>query len=238
MLSHDTTAKLRSLVDQACGVNTSTNTDRHVQPLSFASTIIVSKGTDLNKPKEVFAYTAGRPKLLSGNATSTATGSGRDLIYWMASFTKLVTAIACMQLVEQGKLALDDADQVETLCPELRDVKYLANDGTLEQKSGRITLRMLLTHTGMPSFLFQGCFVDKVVGQAGFGYTFTNEKLRDWVRNRKPRVSPAHQEFYNQPLVNQPGSKFEYGVMLHSLSFELSSRLTMLYRLVWIGRDS
>jgi hypothetical protein len=52
-----------------------------------------------------------------------------------------------------------------------------------------------------------------VVGQAGFGYTFTNKKLRDWVRNRKPPVSPDRQEFWNQPLVNQPGSRFEYGVM-------------------------
>lgn len=70
----------------------------------------------------------------------------------MASFTKLVTAIACVQLFEQGKLALDDADQVETLCPELRDVKYLADDGTLKDKVGRITLRMLLPYWYVFSF--------------------------------------------------------------------------------------
>lgn len=51
------------------------------------------------------------------------------------------------------------------------------------------------------------------VGQAGFGYTFTNAKLRDWVRNQTPPVSPARQDFWNQPPVNQPGSKFEYGVL-------------------------
>lgn len=150
MLSHDTTAKLRSLVEQACGINTSTKTDKNLQPLSFASVVIVSKTSKLDRPEEVFAYAAGRPKLLSGNATEVG---AMDSIHWMASFTKLVTAIACMQLVEQGKLALDDADQVERLCPELRDVNYLADDGTLEQKSGRITLRMLLTHTGMPTSL-------------------------------------------------------------------------------------
>lgn len=57
-----------------------------------------------------------------------------------------------MQLVEQGKLRLDDADQVEAICPELRDVKVLTRneDGKFElvKKVRRITLRMLLTHTG------------------------------------------------------------------------------------------
>ena len=38
------------------------------------------------------------------------TGHGHqgDEIYWLASCTKLVTAIACMQLVETGALHLDD----------------------------------------------------------------------------------------------------------------------------------
>lgn len=32
----------------------------------------------------------------------------KDDYFWIASCTKLVTAIACMQLVEQGKVKLDD----------------------------------------------------------------------------------------------------------------------------------
>lgn len=76
-----------------------------------------------------------------------------DTTFWLASFTKLVTSIACMQLVEQGTLSLDDADQVEALAPELREVQVLkeAAGGRYElvEKNSRITLRMLLTHTGM-----------------------------------------------------------------------------------------
>ena len=58
-----------------------------------------------------------------------------------------------MQLVEQGKLALDDADLVEKVAPELRDMKILkgfdAQDKPiLVEKKNRITLRMLLSHTG------------------------------------------------------------------------------------------
>jgi CubicO group peptidase (beta-lactamase class C family) len=54
--------------------------------------------------------------------------------------------MACLQAVEQGKLSLDDAEQIKKLCPELADVKVLKDDGTLEDKKTDITLRMLLSH--------------------------------------------------------------------------------------------
>jgi CubicO group peptidase (beta-lactamase class C family) len=53
-----------------------------------------------------------------------------------------------MQLVEQGLLNLDDSDQVEKICPELKEVKVLQNDGSLVEKRRGITLKMLLNHTG------------------------------------------------------------------------------------------
>jgi CubicO group peptidase (beta-lactamase class C family) len=71
-----------------------------------------------------------------------------DSVFWIASCTKLITGIACMQLVEQGQLSLDDANELERICPELKDVKVLQEDGTLVEKARGITLRMLLTHTG------------------------------------------------------------------------------------------
>jgi CubicO group peptidase (beta-lactamase class C family) len=51
------------------------------------------------------------------------TGAGRsedmttDNVFWIASCTKMITGIACMQLVEQGKLKLDDVEGVEKLAP-------------------------------------------------------------------------------------------------------------------------
>jgi CubicO group peptidase (beta-lactamase class C family) len=53
-----------------------------------------------------------------------------------------------MQLVEQGLLALDDSEAVESICPELSGVKVLQDDGELVPKKRGITLRMLLSHTG------------------------------------------------------------------------------------------
>ena len=88
-----------------------------------------------------------------------------DTVFWIASCTKMITGIACMQLVEQGKLALDDVELVEKLAPvrsgsydfflptlnislqELKAVKVL-QDGKLVDKQRGITLRMLLAHTG------------------------------------------------------------------------------------------
>ena len=40
-----------------------------------------------------------------------------ETVFWMASCTKMITGIACMQLVEQGKLELDSVEQVEKLVP-------------------------------------------------------------------------------------------------------------------------
>lgn len=74
------------------------------------------------------------------------TGKGDD-IYWLASCTKLITTVACMQLVEKNLLSLDDADVLERLCPELKEVKVRKANGTLVPKERSITLRMLLTHT-------------------------------------------------------------------------------------------
>lgn len=76
-----------------------------------------------------------------------------DSVFWIASCTKMIGGIAAMQLVEQGKLALDDADLVEKHCPELKHVKIIKGideNGKAEtvEKKNRITLRMLLNHTG------------------------------------------------------------------------------------------
>lgn len=93
--------------------------------------------------KELFATAAGKRGAASKEPMTL------DSIYWIASCTKMVAGIACMQLVEQGKLSLDDVKQIEELCPELNEVKVLKDDGTLEEKKKGITLRMLLSHTGI-----------------------------------------------------------------------------------------
>ncbi|KAE8138368.1 beta-lactamase family protein [Aspergillus pseudotamarii] len=124
-----------------------------------------------------------------------------DTVFWIASCTKLLTSIACMQMVEQGKLALDDVEQVQSLAPELEDVQVLEQetDGSfhLVPRDRGITLRMLLNHT------------------SGFGYAFEDLKLRDWSRPLGLDDFSGHEsDVLYRPLVNQPGTKFQYGVGL------------------------
>ncbi|KAK5306481.1 hypothetical protein LTR99_002172 [Exophiala xenobiotica] len=117
-----------------------------------------------------------------------------DNVFWIASCTKMITGIACMQLVEQGKLALDDVELVEKLAPELKAVQVWEN-GTLVPKKRGITLRMLLSHT------------------AGFGYAFFDDRLNDWAGPLGlDEFSGSYHDYLTQPLVNQPGEMWEYGI--------------------------
>ena len=71
-----------------------------------------------------------------------------DNVYWIASCTKMIVGFACMQLVEKGILELDSPEHLEKLCPELKSLKVLQKDGTLAERKNKMTLRMLLSHTG------------------------------------------------------------------------------------------
>ncbi|KAK4508742.1 hypothetical protein PRZ48_002481 [Zasmidium cellare] len=118
-----------------------------------------------------------------------------DTVFWIASCTKLLATIACLQAVEQGKLNLDDHKQVYKLCPELEKVQVLREDGTLEDKRSEITLRNLLSHT------------------SGFAYEFFNPKLRDYGRPIGFDVFHADvKDILRMPLVHHPGENWEYGI--------------------------
>ncbi|KAI3322514.1 beta-lactamase/transpeptidase-like protein [Xylariaceae sp. AK1471] len=168
---------LRSIVDN-------TVVDSGVEGLPGATVVVVDKSGD-----DLFAYAAGNRGLTSADPMTL------ENIFWIASCTKMVTALACMQLVEKGTLRLDDADQVESLCPELRAMKVLRKDGSFEEKRKGITLRMLLSHT------------------AGFGYTFFNEELRNWsLPVGLEDIDCTAEEIMSSPLTFQPGEGWQYGV--------------------------
>jgi CubicO group peptidase (beta-lactamase class C family) len=172
-----TSQKLESIITAAVQ-----DESANIPGISF---VVVSKdGSTL------FEHAAGTRGVTSPEEPITS-----ETIFWIASCTKMVTALCCMQLVEQGKLSLDDSDQLEALVPELKDVRVLKEDGrTLEEKKKGITLRMLLTHT------------------AGFGYTFFNEQLRDWSYPAGVDEFSGDVRDIKQPLVFQPGEGWEYGV--------------------------
>lgn len=128
-LSEDVLKNLRKTVDDAVA-----------DPKSdIPGTCVVVVGKD---GKELFAHAAGK------RGVNSSENMTLDNVFWIASCTKMIAGLACMQLVEQGKLHLDDGDEIEKLLPEFKDLKVLQKDGKLVDKNKKITLRMLLTHTG------------------------------------------------------------------------------------------
>ena len=114
---------------------------------------------------------------------------GIDAVFRIASMTKPVTSLAVMQLVEQGKVGLDDP--AEKYLPQLANLKVFE---TFDEKTRAYTvrpakkaptLRQMLTHT------------------AGLGYNFTSPIVRDF----KPRAGDAYAA---GPLLFEPGERWLY----------------------------
>jgi len=123
---------------------------------------------------------------------------GMDTVFRIASMTKAITATAAMQMVEQGKLALD-APAGETL-PELAAPQVLegfdaAGEPRLRPARTPITLRRLLTHT------------------AGFGYDTWNADLNTYARVREvPAARTGRLAALGMPLSSDPGTEWQYGI--------------------------
>src|SRR5271169_722651 len=122
----------------------------------------------------------------------------RDSVFRIASMTKAVTSVAAMQLVEQGKLQLDEP--IGNVLPELAAPQVLEGfdtSGAARLRSAKrpITLRHLLTHT------------------AGFGYEVWNPELIRYVgATGMPSVMTGKLAGLRLPLVFDPGERWEYGI--------------------------
>ncbi len=121
-----------------------------------------------------------------------------DTVFALASMTKAVTSVAAMQLVEQGRLALDSP--IAEVLPALAAPQVLQGfeaDGrpVLRQAAGPITLRQLLSHS------------------SGYGYTTWNAELHRYHEATGQPAMPANDaELGNIPLVYEPGTRWNYSI--------------------------
>ncbi|MBF7074096.1 beta-lactamase family protein [Glaciecola sp. MH2013] len=132
----------------------------------------------------------------------------RDTIFRIYSMTKPITAVAALQLWEQGKFHMNDP--IAWYLPELKDLKvYVSGQGddmVLEDAQSPIRIIDLFTHT------------------AGFSYGFTGSEV-----DRLYRASPMMQgqaspdsvlsELAKLPLNHQPGTQWHYGVNTDVIGF-------------------
>lgn len=106
-----------------------------------------------------------------------------DNIFRIFSMTKAIASVGVMQLVEQGRIGLDDP--LNTLMPEMVSIPILDAQGNLTPCTDPITLRQLLTHT------------------AGFGYKFTSSRLAAF--------KSADWKYDDDPRLFKPGTGWNYG---------------------------
>ena len=140
----------------------------------------------------VYAGAFGVRDLAAGTAM---TG---DTVFRIASMTKMVTAVAALQLVEQGRLALDAP--VPDIDPALSAPRVLegfdaAGAPRLRPARRPITLRQLMTHT------------------AGFTYeVWDANTLRYVAATGMPSASTGELAALRLPLAFDPGTRWEYGL--------------------------
>jgi methyl acetate hydrolase len=121
-----------------------------------------------------------------------------DSMFWIASMTKAITSTAAMQLVEQGKLSLEQP--IRYVLPELSSPQVLEGFTPLGEPRLRpakrpITLRHLLTHT------------------AGFVYDIWNADMARYMEAKAiPGIISCQNAALALPLVFDPGEKWDYGI--------------------------
>ena len=121
-----------------------------------------------------------------------------DAVFWIASMTKAVTSVAAMQLVERGRLELDEP--LGGLLPGLASPKVLEGfdaEGAPRLRPARrpITLRHLLTHT------------------AGFGYNVWNPEIGRYMAvTGLPAPGSGELAALAAPLLFDPGLRWNYGI--------------------------
>lgn len=120
-----------------------------------------------------------------------------DSVFWIASMTKAITTAAGMQLVEQGKLSLDDP--IGKILPDLAAPQVLEGfdakgEPKLRPAKNPITLRQLMTHT------------------AGFAYDMWNGDVAAYLaKTGTPGITTCQNAALKTPIATDPGTRWEYG---------------------------
>ena len=123
----------------------------------------------------------------------------RDTVFRVASMVKLITSVAALQLVEQGKLSLDAA--VPGIDPVLASPQVLEGFDAkrvpqLRPAKRPIALRHLLTHT------------------AGFTYRLWDAKAVQYANSIERLPKAERSRVPDKPLMFDPGERWQYGTSI------------------------
>jgi CubicO group peptidase (beta-lactamase class C family) len=123
-----------------------------------------------------------------------------DTVFWLLSMTKAITATACMQLIEQGRLRLDQP--ASEILPELKSPQLLegfdaSGQPKLRAARNAITVRHLLTHT------------------SGFTYSIWSQNMSQYEKvTGMPDIAYSMNGAFKAPLEFEPGERWQYGISM------------------------
>jgi CubicO group peptidase (beta-lactamase class C family) len=122
-----------------------------------------------------------------------------DTIFRIYSMTKPIVTVAAMQMVEEGKIKLDDP--VSKYVPEFKNLRVHAGTGDETVPAKReVTIRDLMRHTsGLTYGAFDNTPVDQLYRQAR-------------VLDRGETLTVFVGKLGKLPLLYQPGTHFQYSV--------------------------
>jgi len=125
-------------------------------------------------------------------------------IFRIASQTKAIVSIAFLQLVEKGKISLEDP--IEKYIPNFANQKVavlVADTFKLISKNRSITIRDLLTHQAG---------ISSTDEYPKFKTLFEKYKLNQPLNQGYPSLKEEVDQIAAMPLVHQPGERFSYGL--------------------------
>lgn len=145
-----------------------------------------------------------------------ATPMQTDTLFRIASMSKAITSLAVMMLFEEGHFLLDDP--ISRYLPEFdREMEILVTrkgqgEGNeeesepyrLEKARKPITIRHLLTHTSGLTYGF--------LGQEHISGLYEQAGISDGLIQTGGTIGEMVEKLAAQPLVNQPGEAWQYGL--------------------------
>jgi len=153
----------------------------------------------------VAAVAATREGVVYRNAFGAASSDPRmdmapDTVAWIGSMTKMIVAVAALQMVERGQLNLDGP--MSEVLPQLADQQVLdgfdeAGQPVTHTATTPVTLRHLLSHT------------------AGNGYHFWHADVQRYQKVMGlPGIIECREATLTTPLMHEPGTAWVYGMNL------------------------
>lgn len=116
---------------------------------------------------------------------------GNDHLYWLFSCTKVITCLAAMRLVEEGRLGLYDT--LDKYLPEFSEMQVKTKDGT---KTAENRIRI----------------IDLFTMSAGFSYDFCSPDFLEARKNQKATTRELISVLSRRPLEFEPATDYKYSL--------------------------